>query len=577
MEKQSSMTRGFSVLGLAGILNKILGVVYVPLLTMLIGNAGNGIYNAGYQIYVLIFVITNQGIPIAISKIVSGQIATGHYADARRTFGVAFLLMLALGAVSMLVMLLFSNELSALVQWPEASLTVFALAPTLLFTAVASSFRGYFQGRGNMVPTAVSQVLEQLVNTIGTVLFAYLMLGVGETVAMQAGVTDPAAAELIRVSYGAAGGTAGTSLGALVSCSYLLLTYRKKRHIFIAQVRDNPQPDALRSRKDLLRTLLRYAVPITLGAAAMYVANLIDMGFTKDRLVTAAGFSQEEARALYGILTTQYQKVIYIPLALATALSTAVIPQISRAAAVRDKDSLYGNMTKCFTLLFSIMIPAAVGLCVLARPVIMLLFPNNVDGVTLLQWGSGVLILMAFVQIETAILQGLGRARLPVWHMAVALVAKIVINYILIGIPQVNIYGAIFGSIVCYGVAALWNLHSIRRLTRLALPWRKAILPGLISSVLMAPVAFGVHAGVSALLQNVFGMSVVAGNIPATVVAVVIAVPTYFAALCLTGGITPSMAASVPRVGRRLSRLVAKVRPIPFFAALIREKEDIQE
>lgn len=206
--KVQSVSRGFSVLAFAGITVKILSLLYIPFLLAIISDEGYGIYSAAYMVYVLIYAISNAGIPVAISKSVSELVAVGNYKDAIRSFKIARSFLLIIGIIMSIVMFLFASSLSKAIHFEKAYLAIVALSPTLLFTSVASSYRGYFQGRGNMTPTAISQIIEQVVNTIFTLVFAALLMRFG-------------------LVWACAGGTIGTSLGALFSAVFLVMYHKR--------------------------------------------------------------------------------------------------------------------------------------------------------------------------------------------------------------------------------------------------------------------------------------------------------------------------------------------------------------
>lgn len=507
--KQQSMLAGFSVLGLAGIINKVLSVLYVPLLTLFLGNEGNGIYNAGYQIYAFIFVITNNGIPIAVSKLISAQTALGRYADARRTFRLATLFIVSLGSFAAVLMAAFARPLANLINRPEAYLTILALSPTLLFTSLASSIRGYFQGRSVMSYTGVSQVVEQLVNSVLTVGFAWLFLQWGQQSALAAGL-DGGAVYLRGITWAAAGGTVGTSLGAVASAFYLSSIYYRHRAPFLLEARQNGGIAPAGSR-ELLRELLVLALPIIIGSTLVNAANLVDLSFTNGRLL-AAGFTPLQASALYGVLSTQFQKVITIPLALMTALSAAVIPNVSAAFAKGEGVLLGKRIHLAYKSALLVTLPAAAGLCALAQPVITLLFPHAPQGADLMVLGSWTIILIGLVSVQTAILQGMGHARIPPLVLCGALAIKILINYTLVGQRTLtlfgvtfgmNIRGAVIGSLVCYGLAALVNALCIRRISGVKAAGGLFFKPAL-ASLLVAAASFLVHTAVAEYAAQFF-------------------------------------------------------------------------
>ena len=517
--KTQSMAKGFTILGAAGLINKVLGIVYVSFLTRIFemmgkgyGNVGNGIYNAGYQIYLFVFVITNQGIPVAISKMVSEQTELGRYEDAYSTFKVSSMLLIALGIVTTLFTAFASGWLANLINRPTAAWTVLALAPTMLFTAIASAYRGYFQGRANMTPTGVSQVLEQLINSILTIAFAFVMLRFGQNYVASRGITDPETAKLIPLQFAAAGGTVGTTVGAMVSALYLAVTFNRFKRTLRDEIRNEKrlrrQETTSRraiNRKTSLKKLGlqvgKYALPITLGAALVYAANLIDLGFINQRLATA-GFDESAATSLYGIFSTQYQKIINIPLSLVSALAAALLPRISAVAAKGAKRELEGRVNSAFRVVFFIAIPAAVAMGVLARPIIWVLFWRNIAGMELLQVGAGVVVLMGMVQVQTATLQGIGKMHIPIRNMAIGLAVKIVVNYILVAVPSINVMGAVFGSWACYLITVTLNWISIRRATKVRVNLRANFVFPLVASGMAGSLAWILYNSLLKLLTK---------------------------------------------------------------------------
>jgi len=562
VERQSE-TKGFTILSAASIINKLLGVLYVPVLTLILGNVGNGIYNAGYKIYQLVFMIATAGVPVAISKLISEQVATFRYDVSYKTLKISGMILVSIGAVTSVGMAALAGPLSVMIGFPESYLVILALSPTLLFTSVSCAFRGYFQGRSNMIPTGISQIIEQAVNTVFTVLFAWVMYRYGANYAMSHGIVSEENIHLEAVKYAAAGATAGTSLGALASALYLCRVYLKNRAVIMEELTHSVQSDELvYSTKMLIRKIFQYAVPITLGSVAIYAANLVDLQFTKGQLMKA-GYSATEANGLYGILSTQYLRVLFIPVTLATALSTTILPSISAASALDDKGLLRRRISKSIKMILMIAVPSAVGLTVLAKPIIYSLFPTAPDGWDMLMIGSWTLVLISLVSIQTAILQGLGKTYVPTIHMGIGLVLKILINYNLIAIPSVNIKGAIAGSAACYIFAAFMNYRAIKRLTGTRLNVKLLFNRPLSVSIIMGILVYLIYHGFvfitdwfikSAFLQNVLctGISIAAGCL------------IYYLLMICAKGITAQDIKGLPR-GDLILKLTKKVPYIEQF------------
>jgi len=555
--KRQSETKGFTVLSVASIINKLLGILYVPVLTLILGNEGNGIYDAGYKIYQLVFMVATAGIPVAISKLISEQVATYRYDVSHRTLKISGLLIVSVGAFTSIIMAAFAKQFSIMIGFPESYMTILALSPTMLFVSVSCAFRGYFQGRSNMVPTGVSQIIEQAVNTVLTVLFAWLMYRYGVSYATGHGITAEAQIHSEAVKYAAAGATVGTSLGALFSALYLCRVYLKNRPEILDEIPQSVQSDEfIYTTKMILKKIFQYAVPITLGAVAIYAANLVDLQFTKGQLMKA-GYSASEANGLYGILATQYLKVLFIPVTLATALATTILPSISAAAARNDRVLLGRRISKSIKMILMIAVPSAVGLLVLSKPIIYCIFPTAPDGWDMLMLGSWTLVLISLVSIQTAILQGIGKTYVPTIHMCIGLVLKIIINYNLIVIPSVNIKGAIAGSAACYIFAAVMNYRAIRKLTGVRLNVKKLFNRPLSVSVIMGIVVYLSYHGFmlmtdwlikSAFLQNIIcvSISIVAGCI------------VYYLLMICAKGITAQDIRSLPK-GEMILSITLKI------------------
>ena len=556
MDKQSD-AKGFTILSTASIINKLLGVLYVPILTLILGDVGNAYYNSGYQIYMLVFVITNAGIPVAISKLISEQIASSRYDVSYRTLKVSSTLLISIGVLTSILTAVFAKQLSAMVGWSESYMTILALSPTMLFTAVSCTFRGYFQGRSNMVPTSISQIIEQAVNTAFTVIFAWLMYRYGRNYALIQGLTDEMEIHLEALKFAAAGGTVGTSLGALVSAVYLCRTYIKNKAGILKEIAQSIQSEELiYTTKTILKKIFQYSIPITLGSVAIYTASIIDLSFTKTRLI-ASGFSVIEASALYGIFSTKYLKVLFIPITLATALATTILPSISAASARNDRALLGRRISKSFKTILMIAVPSAVGMAVMAKPIVYSLFPTAPDGWNLLMLGSWIIVLISVVSIQTAILQGIGKTYIPTIHLVIGLALKLFINYNLIAIKSINIKGAIVGSAACYIFAGYMNYRSIKKLTGVRFNLKQLFNRPLSVSIIMGVLVLLIYEGFTFMtgwfIKSIFLQSLICGSI-----AIAAGGAIYYLLMIIAKGITAEDIKSLP-MGNRIIAYTVKI------------------
>jgi len=520
MEEQST-TRGFAILSAASMIVKILSLLYIPFLRLIITDEGYGIYGASYQIYVFLFVLTNSGIPVAISKLISELIAVKNYKDAMKAFKISRFILLIIGIIMSIVMLIFAAPLANAVHYKKAYFSLLTLAPAILFTSIASAYRGYFQGRGNMTPTAVSQVLEQVVNTIFGLIFAAYLMRYG-------------------IEAGCAGAPIGTSIGALVSAAFLIFYYEKNKKF---RVPKGYKYEKIRrfTTEQLISKVIRYGVPITVCVGMTYAGNLVDVYNTKVRLM-AGGVPEVQATILYGFLT-KYQQLINVPIAIISSLSMAILPAISASAAVEDKKGVTEKISYAFRSCYLIALPCAVGLAVLSDPIFNMLKFGG--GSYIMAYGSVVLILMSCMQIQTTILQSIGKLYTATLYSVLGIICKITANYFLIAIPSINILGAIGGSIIGFLIPIILNHRIIKKSLGVKLSLITQAIKPFIASMIMA-VSILVVRYVSVNLLGLYKMGYLVNSLT-TIVAIAIGAFMYLIGLTVTGGISSEDLNTLPR------------------------------
>jgi len=530
MGKDNSATRGFAVLSAAGILNKVLSVIYVPLLLQIVGDVGYGIYNAGYQIYVFIYVLTNSGFPVAISKLEAEFVAHGDYRNARRNLKVAEILLFSYGLFMTVITAVFARQITNTLGYERSYLVILTLSPTMLFSAMSCTYRGYFNGNSNMKPTAISQIIEQFLNVTLSLAFAVLLKPFG-------------------VEWACAGATVGTTLGSLGSALYLNFTYRKNRHYL--DKNSSGIGKIIRVRA-LAFKLISYAVPIAINSVVIFGGDLVDLWNTKQRLV-AAGFSSVDSYVKYGVLG-KYMQLLNVPLAITAALYVAIITSFSSDVALNNRTMLKEHINQSFRMSLLLSIPSAVGLAVLSKPVFLFLYSEKyVDGWYLMAIGSIVIVLVSIVQIQTGILQAINKTKLATYSMLIGIVVKIFINYFLIAIPSINITGAVIGTIVCYVIAVYINGAYIKRHVPVKVRIKKHMGRPIVGSL-----AMGAAAGISymltfSILQKFAGTYLT--NAVSTLFAVVIGMLVYGIVMLRIGGITLEDLRTIP-FAKKLARFV---------------------
>lgn len=532
MEKAASKGRSFvkqaAILAMAGIIVRFFGFLYRPALTALLGDRGNAIYSAGYQVYNFLLILSSAGLPPAIGRIVSERLALKQYENAHRVFKVALVFSSIMGAVCMLVLFFGAGFIAEhICKIPDAYYTLVSLAPTVLIVAVMSSFRGYFQGMNTMVPTAVSQVIEQIFNAVFSVLLAWVLVPKS-------------------IALGAAGGTIGTGVGALAGLGIVFIAYKSVKPTLMRRIsRDRTEDEKIESHSYLLKLIVSTALPIILGTAVYSITNLIDLSMVMDRLLSIGTITAERAEELYGQLQGKYVLLSTLPVALSTAIATAAIPNIAASVATRDKEASDRKISLAIRMSMIVSIPSAVGMGILADQIILMIFPTAPEGGSLVRIGAISIVFLALSQIVTGTLQGIGDVKSPAINAVFGAIVKIILNYLLIGIPALNINGAVIATIGCYVVASLLNLRKLILLTKVRLDYTDIIVKPFIASLIMGVGCFASYKLMFMILHR---------NAIATLFSIAISMAIYALAMIFIKGVRREDCSALP-LGSKLERL----------------------
>ncbi|KDR94240.1 stage V sporulation protein B [Peptoclostridium litorale DSM 5388] len=532
--KKDSFLKGAFILGLAGILVKVMGAFFRIPLVNIITSEGMGYYSTAYPLYVLLLVVSTAGFPTAISKLVSEKIALGDRRGAHRVFKVSFRALISVGIITSAILFFGADFL--VVSWfknPKALYSMKAIAPALVFVSVMSSYRGYFQGLQNMKPTAVSQIIEQFFR-VGLGLFlAFFFLDKGK-------------------EYAAAGASFGATAGAVFGAIFMIGIYMSSRKDIKAEVEKSTfEPEVEETSGDIIKRLLGIAVPITIGAAVIPIMTFIDTAIVMRRL-QGIGFSIEESSSLYGQLTGMAATLVNLPQVLTVALSMSLVPIISQCIATKNMQKAKEQTQISMKVASVLSFPAAVGLAVLSVPIMQMLFPNEPSstGQILLVLSFGV-VFLCFTQTFTGIFQGMDKAHVPVINLAIGAVLKIVISYVLTGIPEINVKGAALGTVVAYSVAAILNFIQLKKYMNVEFNLVDSIVKPFAASAIMGAVVkltFGIiYPGV--------------GNNMACVGSIGVGMAVYAILLFKVGIITNKEIMTLPK-GKKLSKILVKLRLI---------------
>lgn len=454
-DKRDSFLKGAIILTVAGFLVKILGAIYRIPLARLIKDEGMGLYQMAYPIYLILLSISTAGLPTAISKMVSEDVALSRHKNAYRIFKVSLAVLAIVGLALTIILVLGAGQLSTKVyQNPKAFYSIISIAPAIFFVSIMSCFRGFFQGLQDMIPSAVSQVVEQIGRVLAVFFLAGLLLPYG-------------------VEYAAAGAAFGPVIGAISGLIVLIYMYYNRKKS-LTQKAKHDKSRYLESPIHITTRLFSFAIPITLGGLISPFMNMADAAIVSSRL-QGAGFSVKRATELFGQLTGMAAPLINLPVVMTTALSVSLVPAISEAMALDNRQMVATRAETGMRMSVIFGLPAAVGMYVLAKPITELLYSNAEAGISLavLAWG---VVFLALTQTTTGILQGIGKTMVPVKNMLIGAVAKIFINYFLTGIPSINIKGAALGTVIGYFIPAILNTIAVVHWTNLAINLKYFVL-----------------------------------------------------------------------------------------------------
>lgn len=511
-----SATNGFIqgalILAIANLLVKVIGAVFKIPLINLIGDDGMGYFNIAYQIYTFMFIIATAGFPIAISKMVAESIARGNNSDAKRIFNTALSFLAIIGLIGTVILLSFPNQLENLVAVKGSSLGIIAIGPAVFFVSMASVYRGYFQGRQNMIPTAISEVVEATAKLlVGYFLASFFMnMTINNELSTAVNIaSNQVQSSNIRTIFASAGAISGVTIGTLLSFLILSIIY------IVSKNKKGTSSEDVRSRRSILKELIFIAIPITIGASVSSLTTLIDMCTITRRLVirpeVLAPYSfmfqkgtaffqkaleegwqgielyRQQASTLYGMYTGKALTMFNLPLTLVVALGMSVVPALS--ASLAKKDSLQAKSITESTIRIAILFaaPCALGIASLSKEVLFILF-DDFNAQSVLAILAIAIIPVAVVSVTNAILQAYGKVYCPVINMIIGGLFKVLFNFICI--PYLGIDGAPLGTFLCYTIIACLNLKDIVKYAGIKFKPVEFIIRPVFAAIIMGVVGF---------------------------------------------------------------------------------------
>ena len=580
-EKKQNVLNGAMVLVVATALVKIIGAIYKIPLTDIIGTLGRGYFSSAYNIYTTVYGISMAGLPVAVSALVSRNAALGKYRDVRQVLTTTFPLFAVIGVVGTAALMILAKPYAASVKAPFAVYSIIAIAPSIFFCCIMSTFRGYYEGLSNMYPTAISQVIESAGKLIFGLSLSYIALKYTtsqyEKNGSVFGVSDSAMIPAVAAAAAITGVTVGTVIGAL----YTFLRHRlKKDGITRTMLVNSAHPVTV---KQTVTDLLRIAIPAAISSLVLNITNFIDSWMIQNRLsavvanhfgeissiygeyINAAGIARENIHTfLYGAYDTTLDLKNLIPTIVMT-LGVSAIPVVSSAMAKKDKPLVHSTVNTVFRVSALIAFPAGAGFLALAEPILSLLYNGgeNQYGIPIaapvLALYGVMMIILTLSSPLTNIMQAIGRADVPAKALAVGCVFKIGVNYILIGIPSINIKGAVFGTALFYLICIVYNYIVLKKETGLHLD---------IGSIFVKPLICAALCGAAAFLSNKLLCSVLTfgdmtgrlnGHSLACLISIGVAGVVYLAAVLLSKTIKKDDVLMLPK-GEKIAEILAKYK-----------------
>lgn len=574
--KKQSFMEGAAVLVVAHLLVKIIGACFKIPLANVLNETGMAYFSRAYNLYAAIFVMATAGLPVAVSKMVSESIAKKNFAESKRIFKSAVVLLSIIGIAGTAVLFFGARFFAEKVfNSPGSYLSIVTISPAILFISILSAFRGYFQGHSNMIPTAFSEVTEAVSKLVVGLAGAYFLMSISSEVA-------------------AAGAISGVTIGGLLALLLLVFFYFKNKQ-------NTPLTDATeaKSTKKIFIRLLTIAIPITIGAAVMSLTNVIDTIMISNRLSAITvdeniyntlteffgvkleyvrlgqAITSEAADVMYGSYSGYAMSLFNLPPSIVTSISMSIVPAISAALAIKNKNQakLLTESSIRITTMFAL--PCAIGMSVLSSPILIALYNNARSQYTLALLSLSI-ILVCIVSVSTSILQASGHVFIPVRNMIIGGVVKAVSNYFLIAIPQINIGGAPISTFMCYFVIAVLNITSIIRIIKPEFNIKNFILKPLISAACMGVVVYFVYNLTATVigcpatslsidfLTDTSPVTPVAGlvrikTIVALGVSILTGVIAYFITMGITRGFFEEDINMLPK-GKKIARIMKKIK-----------------
>lgn len=531
-KSDSSFLMQGSILAIASIVSRVIGLIYRIPLTNIIGKMGNDYYGTAYEIYNLLLIISSYSIPLAVSKVVAARMANQEHRNAFRVLKGALAFAAVSGGLAGLIVYFGADFLTGeLLKTPYAAIALRVLAPTLFIVAIVGVLRGFFQGLGSMIPSAVSQIMEQIVNAIISVAAAYTLFSFGGRVAADRSDTAQVAA-----AYGAAGGTLGTTSGSVMALLVMLFIFLAFLPGFFRRMA-REKTGTVSPYSGIMRTLILTIVPVLLSTTIYNIVLIIDQGIFKN-LAVLQGIPREQISSWWGVYTGEYRVIQNVPISIASAIGASAVPTLTMAFHAGKMDLVKRQLENATRFVMLVAIPSAVGLAVLARPIMLLLFRDpDPTSAMMMVVGGLTIVFVCLSTLSNSLLQGIDHLNLPIIHSLIATGVQALFLVVAMLVFHLGIYGLIMAYTVDALLISYLNHRSIMKY---------AAPHPLLKETYILPLAASAIMGLAVFLAYRLAM-LSHSNLLATFFAVVVGAFVYFIAIIRLGAINEETLLRFPK------------------------------
>lgn len=525
-----------TILAAASVISRIIGMLYRSPMAAVIGDKGNGLYSFAFEIYSIALILSSYSMPLAVSKLLSARFAKKEYKNADKIYKFAYIFAAVSGMVMALILFFGAGTIERLSGHEGLALPLKVLAPTVFVVAIAGTIRGFFQSRNTMMPTAVSQLAEQIINAIVSIVAAVILVRF-------------AANEFDKARYGAAGGTIGTLFGALSSLMFLIFLFviykpRMKKHL------SHDKVGVTVSNEKVLKLIVATIVPVILSQTVYQSIGVVD-GFMFGNL-----YKGSDSTALYGIYSSKYRLMVNVPNAISSALASSMIPSLVSLYTLKNFVEFRARLKTSVKFNMIIAFPCAFGISALSGMIMKLLFPttDTVISGRMLMYGSVAVLFYALSTVTNAALQGMDRMRLPVRHAAISLLIHIPLMVILLKFTKLGAHALVIGNIIYPLIVCALNWASVARYANYKQEVKTTFIIPLLASSVMWIETFCL----SRLMVKVLPVNYIT-NALITIICIVNACLVYFIMLFVLKGVTREELKEFP-MGGRMAKFADKLK-----------------